>query len=69
MRAAEAYKPSVLADYLFQTSQIYSSFYQSTPVLKADAAERASRLALVSLFGRILKEGLGLLGIEAPRRI
>ena len=69
VRAAEAYKPSVLADYLFQTSQIYSSFYQSTPVLKAYAAERASRLALVSLFGRILKEGLGLLGIEAPRRI
>jgi len=69
VRAAEAYKPSVLADYLFQTSQVYSSFYQSTPVLKADAAERASRLALVSLFGRILKEGLRLLGIEAPRRI
>ena len=69
VRAAEAYKPSVLADYLFQTSQIYSSFYQSTPVLKADEAARASRLALVALFGRILKEGLGLLGIDAPRRI
>jgi arginyl-tRNA synthetase len=69
LRAAEAYKPSVLADYLFQTAQLYSSFYQNTPVLKSEEPVRSSRLALCALFGKILKTGLYLLGIEAPSRI
>ena len=69
VRAAEAYKPSVLADYLFQTAQLYSSFYQSTPVLKSEEPSRSSRLALCALFGDILRLGLSLLGIETPDHI
>ena len=69
VRAAEAYKPSVLADYLFQTAQLYSSFYQSTPVLKSEAAVRLARLRLCGLFGKVLSTGLGLLGIDTPRHI
>lgn len=69
VRAAEAYKPSVLADYLFQTAQLYSSFYQSTPVLKSEEPTRSSRLALCALFGDILSLGLSLLGIESPDHI
>ena len=68
-RAAEAYKPSVLADYLFQTAQLYSSFYQNTPVLKSEEPLRSARLRLCALFGDILKSGLGLLGIATPERI
>ena len=69
VRAAEAYKPSVLADYLFQTAQLYSSFYQSTPVLKSEEPARSSRLALCALFGDVLRLGLSLLGIETPDHI
>lgn len=69
LRAAEAYKPSVLADYLFQTAQLYSSFYQRSPILKSEPDVRASRLALCALFGRVLSRGLDLLGIETPKRI
>ena len=69
VRAAEAYKPSVLADYLFQTAQLYSSFYQNSPILKSEAAVRAARLKLCALFGDILKTGLNLLGIETPSHI
>ena len=69
VRAAEAYKPSVLADFLFQTAQLYSSFYQNAPILKSEEALRASRLRLCALFGRVLKAGLGLLGIDAPEHI
>ncbi|HCG19762.1 MAG TPA: arginine--tRNA ligase, partial [Verrucomicrobia bacterium] len=68
-RAADAYKPSVLADYLFQTAQLYSSFYQNSPILKSAEAVRQARLRLVALFGEVLKTGLGLLGIETPRHI
>ena len=69
VRAAEAYKPSVLADYLFQTAQLYSSFYQSSPILKSEEPVRSARLALCALFGEVLKTGLGLLGIETPSHI
>ena len=69
VRAAEAYKPSVLADYLFQTAQLYSSFYQNSPILKSEEPTRGARLRLCALFGEVLRTGLSLLGIEAPRRI
>ena len=67
--AAEAYKPSVLADYLFQTCQLYSSFYQNNPILKSEEKVREARMQLVSLFGEVVKTGLNLLGIETPTHI
>ena len=69
VRAAEAYKPSVLADYLFQTAQLYSSFYQNSPILKSEESVREARLGLCALFGRVLRTGLSLLGIETPQHI
>ena len=69
LRAARAYKPSVLADYLFQTAQLYSSFYQRSPVLKAEPEIRDGRIRLCALFGKVLSTGLHILGIETPRRI
>lgn len=68
-KAAENYKPSLLADYLFQTAQIYSSFYQQNPILKSEPEVRDARLKLCALFGRVLAKGLDLLGIAAPKRI
>ncbi len=70
LRAAESYKPSVLAEYLFGLSQQYSSFYQQLSVLKAETpAVRQSRARLCALVAAVLREGLGLLGIQTPRRI
>jgi arginyl-tRNA synthetase len=69
LRAAEACKPSILADYLFGLSQTYSSFYQRSPVLKAEPAVRDSRIRLCAMVAQALAEGLGLLGIRTPRRI
>lgn len=68
-RAAEAYKPSVLADYLFQTAQLYSSFYQNSPILKSEDDVKNARLRLCKLSGEILAKGLNILGIETPRHI
>ena len=68
-KAAENHKPSLLADYLFQTAQLYSSFYQQNPILKSEPEVRDARLKLCALFGRVLAKGLDLLGIAAPSRI
>ncbi len=69
LRSAEVYKPNVLADYLFTLAQLYSSFYQSSPVLKAEEAVRDSRIKLCAMVAMALGEGLTLLGIRTPRRI
>ena len=69
VRAAEAYKPSVLADYLFQTAQLYSTFYQNLPILRSEEPVRGARIRLCALFGEVLKTGLDLLGMESPNRI
>ena len=68
-RAARLYRPSVLADYLYDLAQTYSTFYQNTPFLKAAEGARESRVRLCDLTAQTLRRGLDLLGIEAPERI
>ena len=67
--AAENYRPNLLADYLFDLAQAYSSFYQNVPFLKAAADVRESRVRLCDITARTLRRGLDLLGIETPERI
>ena len=69
VKAAETYKPSALADYLYGLSSAYSTFYQNVPFLKAPEGVRESRVNLCAIVARILKQGLNLLGIETPERI
>jgi len=61
---AEDYRPNFLCNYLYDLAGLFAGFYENCPVLKAEPAERASRLALADLTGRVLKQGLELLGIE-----
>ena len=68
-RAANQYRPNLLADYLFELAQLYSRFYQNVPFLKADEGVRESRVRLCGLVNRTLRTGLNLLGIQTPDRI
>lgn len=69
LRAAKAYKPSTVADYLYELAQCYSTFYQNVPFLKAEAGIRESRVKLCGITAQVLQGGLRLLGIETPARI
>lgn len=63
-------KPNIVADYLFDLANRFSSFYTDCPVLRADdPATRQSRLALSALTGRVLRFGLDLLGIQVVDRM
>ena len=67
---ARSLEPHRLCQYLADLASAYSAFYQSCPVLHADDASiRDSRLRQCDLVRRVLAEGLGLLGIEAPERM
>jgi arginyl-tRNA synthetase len=67
--AAEAARPHLLCDYLFELANTFSRFYTDHPVLKAEPAERASRLGLCELVARTLATGLDLLGIQVLDRM
>lgn len=67
--AAKNYRPNFLADYLYELAQLYSSFYQNVPFLKAEDGIRESRIRLCALVARTLQTGLHLLGIRTPERV
>lgn len=62
-------RPNLLSAWLYDLAGRYSTFYDSLPVLKAEADACASRLALCDLTGRTLRQGLGLLGIGTVERM
>ena len=63
------YRPNVLTAWLYELAGCYSSFYDALPVLKAEGNERNSRLAVCDLTGRILRQGLELLGIGTVEKM
>lgn len=64
--AAKQFKPSLLALFLFEFAQAANGFYRDVPVLEAAPADRARRLAIVAAAAVVLKNGLAILGINAP---
>ncbi|POM25603.1 Arginine--tRNA ligase [Actinomadura rubteroloni] len=66
---AATLEPHRLAGHLFVLAKAFTEFYESCPVLKADDAIRANRLALCELTRATLARGLDLLGIAAPDRM
>ncbi len=61
--------PHFLAEHAYCLAQAFSGFYNSCPILPAEAALRASRLALAAAALNQLVLCLELLGIEAPERM
>ena len=59
----EECRPNFLCNYLYELAGYLSRFWETCPVLKAEGTERATRLALCELTGRVLKQGLEVLGI------
>ena len=67
---ATDFRPNLLTTYLFATANQFSTFFNDCPVLKAeDPAVRTSRLLLCELTAKVLKQGLGLLGISTAERM
>jgi arginyl-tRNA synthetase len=68
--AAAEYLPHLIAAYLWDLAKSASVFYDTCPVLKAPTPElKDSRLLLVDLVGRVIKQALDLLGIRTVERM
>lgn len=67
-RACENYDPSQVAKYIVDLAQAFNKYYAEVKVLEENE-ERYARLALVYSVTVVIKEGLRLLGMEAPEEM
>ncbi|HXX90284.1 MAG TPA: arginine--tRNA ligase [Acidimicrobiales bacterium] len=66
----EGFAPSRLCAYLYDVASAFATFFENCPVLQAPGDElRQGRLRLADLTGRVLAQGLALVGITAPERM
>jgi arginyl-tRNA synthetase len=69
-QVSEDYLPNLLCNYLFELSQTFNAFYQEVPVLQEENDDlRSFRLQLVTATAQVIKNGLYLLGIDAPEEM
>lgn len=68
-RAKEEFKPNHIANYLYHLAQDFNSFYNSSPVLKAEEGLKKSRLLLISATVQVMIDGFYLLGIGVPEKM
>ena len=69
-QAGQDYNPSCIANYCYDLVKEYNQFYHDFSVLKEeDEAKRQVRLMLSSAVSQVVKNGMGLLGIEVPERM
>jgi arginyl-tRNA synthetase len=67
--AAAQHRPSLVAGYLYDLAKSFNRFYEACPIRSSEGVLRNSRLQLVQTAARVMKQGLGLLGIPAPSRM
>lgn len=67
--AANSLHPNTVASYLIELAAIFNLFYQKHRIINAAEDKKQLRLALTCAVASILKQGLYLLGIEAPERM
>jgi len=64
--AYDRYAPNAVAEHAYRLAQAFSKFYAACPILQAEPAVRASRLALAATTLAQLVTALDVLGISVP---
>ena len=67
--AGERYEPSVVTRHVVDIAQAFNRFYHDEHILVDNEKEKMSKLCLVIAAKNAIKNGLALLGIEAPERM
>ena len=69
-QAGNDYNPSCIANYCYALVKEYNQFYHDFSILhETDENKKVFRLALSANVGKIIRTGMGLLGIEVPERM
>jgi len=67
--AARELAPNVVVNFLYDLAQKYNSFYNKHRILKEEKETKEFRLWLTTAVKKVIKDGLYLLGVEAPERM
>lgn len=68
--AGENYNPAGIANYCYELTKDFNQFYHDYSILSADTdTEKVTRLVLADNVAKVIKNGMGLLGIEVPERM
>lgn len=68
--SASDYNPAIIANYIYDLVKEFNQFYHDHSILKEeDERRKIFRLQLSHIVGDIIKNGMGLLGIEVPERM
>lgn len=69
-QAGDEYNPALIANYIYDLTKEYNQFYHDYTILKEENTELKNfRLVLSENVARVIKSGMGLLGIEVPDRM
>lgn len=69
-QAGNDYNPSCIANYCYYLVKEYNQFYHDFSILhEEDKNKQIFRLALSANVGKVIRLGMGLLGIEVPERM
>ncbi len=68
--SAKDMRPHYICNYAYQLATVFSNFYQTTPVLKADDRKTKNfRLTLVDATKEVLSKSLKLIGMQLPEKM
>lgn len=67
--SAEKNEPSIIARYLINLAQKFSTFYNNNKIIDDNSKLQEARLYLTYACGNVLKIGAGLLGMEMPDKM
>ena len=69
-QAGTEYQPAAIANYCYELVKEYNQFYHDFSILREeDAKKQAFRLVLSKNVAKVVRLGMGLLGIEMPERM
>lgn len=66
---AKKEEPSILARYLINLAQSFSTFYNNNHILGEEKSVQDARLYITNMVGNVLETGLNLLGIQVPDKM
>ena len=69
LASAEKNEPSIIARYLINLAQKFSTFYNNNKIITEDKDVQEARLYLTYAVGNVLKTGAELLGMEMPDKM
>ncbi len=70
LSAGDSFSPALIANFIYDLAKQFNHFYQDTPIMKeTDETKRLVRLQISQFVALTIKNGMKLLGIDAPERM